>query len=437
MKVVRREFWKNVLPSMIAFAFTGVYAIVDGFYVGRNVGDAGLAAINMAYPLVALIQAAGSGLGMAGAIQIAINKGKKDKQEERRYLGNAIILLAVAGIVLMAGLSLAHIRILEMFGATGEILSYAGIYIKIIAAGAMLQVFSTGMVPLIRNYDGAMTAMCAMVAGFVTNIIFDWYFVSIKGYGIAGAAAATLIGQMVTVVPCMVYLIVKVRLMRYAIFKPAANTIKYLALIAISPFGLTLSPNIVIIIINKSAIAYGGELAVSCYAVVSYVICVAQLLMQGIGDGAQPLIGRYYGSSNKEEMLHVRRMAYRFGGGVMLGCVILLYLTRFRIAGVFGVSESVEKLYGTVILYFAAGLIFAAFLRVTTSYFYAVEQNLEAYVLIYGEPLLLSLCMAFLFPKIWGLAGVWTAPAFTQCCLALVGLILLKMLDKRMLGKVK
>ena len=309
----------------------------------------------------------------------------------------------------MAGLSLAHIRILEMFGATGEILSYAGIYIKIIAAGAMLQVFSTGMVPLIRNYDGAMTAMCAMVAGFVTNIIFDWYFVSIKGYGIAGAAAATLIGQMVTVVPCMVYLIVKVRLMRYAIFKTAANTIKYLALIAISPFGLTLSPNIVIIIINKSAIAYGGELAVSCYAVVSYVICVAQLLMQGIGDGAQPLIGS----------------------------VILLYLTRSRMAGVFGVSESVEKLYGTVILYFAAGLIFAAFLRVTTSYFYAVEQNLEAYVLIYGEPLLLSLCMAFLFPKIWGLAGVWTAPAFTQCCLALVGLILLKMLDKRMLGKVK
>ena len=106
-------------------------------------------------------------------------------------------------------------------------------------------------------------------------------------------------------------------------------------------------------------------------------------------------------------------------------------------AGVFGESESVEKVYGTVILYFAAGLIFAAFLRVTTSYFYAVEQNLEAYVLIYGEPLLLSLCMAFLFPKIWGLAGVWTAPAFTQCCLALVGLILLKMLDKRMLGKVK
>ena len=77
MKVVRREFWKNVLPSMIAFAFTGIYAIVDGFFVGRNVGDAGLAAINMAYPLVALIQAAGSGLGMAGRFRSPSTKERK------------------------------------------------------------------------------------------------------------------------------------------------------------------------------------------------------------------------------------------------------------------------------------------------------------------------------------------------------------------------
>lgn len=437
MTSVRKEFWKNVLPSMIAFAFTGVYAIVDGFFVGRNVGDAGLAAINMAYPLVALIQATGSGLGMAGAIQIAINKGKKDEQKERLYLGNAVILLILAGIVLMAGLCAAHLAILRMFGARGDILAYAGTYIKIIAAGAILQVFSTGMVPLIRNYDGAMMAMGSMVAGFVTNIFFDWLFVSVKGYGIAGAAAATLIGQMVTVIPCLAYLLVKVRLIRYAIFKPAANTVRYLLLIAISPFGLTLSPNIVIMIINKSAIAYGGELAVSCYAVVSYVICVAQLLMQGIGDGAQPLIGRYYGSSDKKEMLHVRKMAYLFGGAVTIGCIALLYLTRFQMAGVFGVSESVERMYGTVILYFAAGLIFAAFLRVTTSYFYAVEQNMEAYVLIYGEPLILALFMIFVFPKTFGIAGVWAAPPFTQLCLALVGFILLKILDKRMLGQVK
>ena len=121
---VKREFFGNVIPSMIAFAFTGVYAIVDGFFVGRNVGDAGLAAINVAYPLVALIQAAGTGLGMAGAIQIAINKGKKDEETERRYLGNAFVLLLLAGILLTGLLLMFYPVILRLFGASGEIYTY-------------------------------------------------------------------------------------------------------------------------------------------------------------------------------------------------------------------------------------------------------------------------------------------------------------------------
>ena len=178
---VKREFFGNVIPSMIAFAFTGVYAIVDGFFVGRNVGDAGLAAINVAYPLVALIQAAGTGLGMAGAIQIAINKGKGDEGTERRYLGNAFVLLLLAGILLTGLLLMFYPVILRLFGASGEIYTYGAGYIRIIAAGAAIQVFSTGMMPIIRNYDGAVTAMAAMVAGFVTNIIFDWLFVSVPG----------------------------------------------------------------------------------------------------------------------------------------------------------------------------------------------------------------------------------------------------------------
>lgn len=180
---------------MVAFAFTGVYSIVDGFFVGRNVGDAGLAAINVAYPLVSLIQAAGTGIGMAGAIQIAINKGKGDEEAEKQYLGNAFVLLLAAGVLLTVSLLFAYPAILRLFGASGDIYTYAAGYIRIIAAGAAIQVFSTGMVPVIRNYDGAVMAMAAMVAGFVTNIVFDWLFVSVFGYGVEGAAVATLMGR--------------------------------------------------------------------------------------------------------------------------------------------------------------------------------------------------------------------------------------------------
>ncbi len=425
MHSVRREFFKNVLPSMIAFAFTGVYAIVDGFFVGRNVGDAGLAGINVAYPLVSLIQAAGTGLGMAGAIQIAINKGKGDEDAEKQYLGNAFVLLLAAGILLTVGLLFTYPAILRLFGASGDIYTYAAGYIRIIAAGAAIQVFSTGMVPVIRNYDGAVMAMAAMVAGFVTNIVFDWLFVSVFGYGVEGAAAATLMGQTITLVPGFVFLVRKVRLFHFARFTPKGRVLCYLVMIAASPFGLTLSPNIVIMIINKGAIIYGGELAVSCYAVVSYVICVAQLLIQGIGDGAQPLIGRYYGSDSPKEVRKVRTMAYTMAAGVTILCIGAIIFSRNVLAGVFGVSGEVQVMYADVIQYFAIGLIFAAFLRVTTSYFYAVEKNISAYVLIYGEPILLALLVAFALPRLIGITGVWISPPMTQGCLTLIGAFLL------------
>lgn len=425
MHSVRREFFKNVLPSMIAFAFTGVYAIVDGFFVGRNVGDAGLAGINVAYPLVSLIQAAGTGIGMAGAIQIAINKGKGDEEAEKQYLGNAFVLLLAAGVLLTVSLLFAYPAILRLFGAGGDIYTYAAGYIRIIAAGAAIQVFSTGMVPVIRNYDGAVMAMAAMVAGFVTNIVFDWLFVSVFGYGVEGAAVATLMGQMVTLVPGIVFLVRKVGLFHYARFAPKGSVLRYLVTIAASPFGLTLSPNIVIMIINKGAIIYGGELAVSCYAVVSYVICVAQLLIQGIGDGAQPLIGRYYGSDSPKEVRKVRTMAYTMAAGVTILCIGAIIFSRNVLAGVFGVSGEVQVMYADVIQYFAIGLIFAAFLRVTTSYFYAVEKNISAYVLIYGEPTLLALLVAFVLPRLLGITGVWISPPMTQCCLTLIGAFLL------------
>ena len=95
-------------------------------------------------------------------------------------------------------------------------------------------------------------------------------------------------------------------------------------------------------------------------------------------------------------------MAYMMAAGVTILCIGAIIMTRGSLAGIFGVSSQVQEMYETVILYFAAGLVFAAFLRVTTSYFYAVEQNLSAYILIYGEPSLLAVLIALVLPGFWG-----------------------------------
>lgn len=421
-----KTFLKFVLPSMLAFAFSGVYAIVDGFFVGRNIGDAGLAAINIAYPMTALIQAVGTGIGMGGAIYFSINKGRQDEKRASGYAGNTMVYLLFACILLTIFLACVHYPALELFGAEGEILTLANEYIRVIIVGATFQLLSTGLVPLLRNHGKAIFAMGCMVAGFVTNIVLDYLFIAVLPFGMAGAAWATIIGQAVTMVPCLLVLFSKkYRLPREA-FKPQFGMLKEIISTGISPFGLTLSPNIVLLIMNKTAMLYGGTLVVASYAVISYVSCVVQLLLQGVGDGSQPLLSRYIGEKNIKSAGTVCKMAYILAAVVALLCGGVMIALRYVIPPFFGASLQVTEAAAEALPVFAAGFLFIAFLRVTTSYFYASGKNRFAYILVYGEPALLFLLLTFVFPRFWGLTGVWISVPVTQMLLSVIGFYCLK-----------
>lgn len=425
MLMIRKEFLRNVLPAMIAFAFSGVYSIIDGMFIGRSVGDAGLAAINIAYPITALIQASGTGLGMAGAVGRSISLGRSDRKEERYYLGNTVTLLLLASGVLTLALLCCSAPLLRLFGARGEVLALAWSYIRVIVLGAVFQVLGTGLVPIIRTFDGAMAAMGAMGAGFVTNVAVDWLLVVRLGWGTAGAALATVAAQAVTAGLCLLFLWRKKQALQSALYRPQGRTVRWLAVTALSPFGLTLSPNVTIILLNRFSLEWGGDLAVTCYAVVSYAIYVAQLLLQGVGDGTQPLLGRYYGAGDRARLGQVRRMMLTASPVTALACLALLHAARNLIPAVFGTSPQASAMFVGVLPWFLLSLVFLAFARGFTSYFYATEQSRMAYLLIYGEPVLLLLFLALL-PLRFTLNGVWMAVPATQAVLALAGAALLR-----------
>ncbi|MEG0923795.1 MAG: MATE family efflux transporter [Anaerovoracaceae bacterium] len=425
--MINKQFWQHVLPAMISFAFSGIYAIVDGVFIGQNVGDAGLAAINIAYPLAALIQATGAGIGMAGSVWLAICIGQGAHEKEKKYLETTGILLLGASVFLTLVLSFTYIPILKLFGASGIILEYANSYIRIIILGAVFQILSVGLIPIIRNYNGSILAMAAMIGGFTTNVVLDWLFIAVLGYGTGGGAVATIISEFVTMVPCLIFLIIKQKPFNFKSIEITITTIKEIMLTAVSPMGLILCPNIVIIILNKGAIIYGGSTAVACYALISYVLCVVQLLLQGIGDGAQPLIGRYYGANDKKSLHKVEKMAYIFAPATAFFCCILLFVTQNLVPILFGASDDAGAMYIKVLPFFIAGLVFWAFSRITTSIFYATQKNKFAYILIYGEPLLLAIFVGLVLPRFIGLGliGVWISVPLAQFCLAAVSLILI------------
>ena len=308
----RRDFFRSVAPSMLAFALSGVYAIVDGFFVGNALGDNALAAVNLAFPLTAFLQAAGTGLGMAGAIRYAVCTGGEDLPGRRRALGTGLTLLGAAGVLLTALYLLFGVGVLRLFGARGEVLELAREYLTWVTLGAVFQVLGTGLVPFLRNMGCSVAAMAAMMAGFASNIVLDWLFVWVVPWGMAGAAVATVLGQGVTFLVCAAVMLRRGE-------KPAlgdAALFRRILWAALSPFGLTFSPNLTLIFVNKSAVLAGGDSAVACYAAISYLTCVVLLLIQGVTDGSQPLLSLTHGRGDERGVLILRGMT--LAGAVLL-----------------------------------------------------------------------------------------------------------------------
>ncbi|MBT9777434.1 hypothetical protein GPL15_13065 [Clostridium sp. MCC353] len=426
------NFWRCVLPSMLAFACSGVYAIVDGFFIGRNLGDPGLAAINIAYPVTALLQALGTGIGVGGSV-LMVSEGtgseSEIRQDQKRIL---LLLLFTAAVMTAVGLAVKN-PVLHLLGARGEIYELGQVYLGIILSGAVFQLLGTGLIPVLRNMDRAFMAMVFMMSGFFVNMVLDYILIEAVPLGMFGAALATAAGQGVTAVSGLLYLLKKSMLKDGPIRVPGRfiqwDRIKRMLLIGLSPFGLTLSPNLILLVMNKSLTSYADDHEVAVYAVISYVVVVVQLLLQGVGDGSQPLFSLSLGMGDVKSCRKYRSMAYSFAAVIGAAGIAGLYLFRREVPLMFGASREVMETYSRVILVFCAGLVPYSFIRVTASYFYATRQNRQAYILAYGEPLGVAAWLLIL-PQMMGVPGIWLAVPAAQFTIAAVAVWLRKKEDR-------
>ena len=413
-----KPFAACVFPAVFAFALSGIYAIVDGFFVGRSIGDTGLSAINIAYPVTALIQAAGTGTGMGGAVMYSVRLAEKRDSEAENFMKGVFFYLALTGILLTVILFPLTDPLLSLMGADGELMKPGREYLSVIVLGSVFQVFGTGVVPLIRNQGKSVQAMYCMIGGFVTNIFLDYLFVWVLRLGMAGAAWASVAGQAVTMAGGL--LCMRGQKIPVGIPRQALSVFFSIWRIGLAPFGITMCPMISLLLMNRASLQYGGSEGVACYACIAYVITIMYLILQGVGDGSQPLMSRFYGEDNKKEVRITRTMAYAAAAVMGVALAVLLYWCRNGIGVLFGASETVSLAVGTDLYIFLAAVPFLAFLRVTTAGFYATEQTRFSYMIVYGEPIFLALLLPVL-PAWMGLKGVWWSQTGAQILTARMG----------------
>ena len=272
--------------------------------------------------------------------------------------------------------------------------------------------------------------MAAMIAGFVTNIILDYLFVWVWEQGVAGAAIATVIGQGVTMLIALAYLIQKKQFTLAIPFSKTGAVSAAVLKLGIAPFGLAMSPNLSSIIINRFSASYGGEPAIAAYACIAYMICIIYLIFQGVGDGSQPLISRCYGEQDFARMRGFRRLAYGFAILLaVIGC-ILLYVTRDSLGLLFGASQEVNIEVAEIIPIFLVSVPFVAVTRVTTASFYASEKSALSYVLTFVEPVLMLVLMLLLPPLLGGQVMIWWSTVFARILSAVLALALKSYVDR-------
>lgn len=421
---MQKEFKKYVIPSMLTMVLFGFYGIVDGFFIGQVMGDDGLAAINIAWPLLSLLTSLGVGIGTGGAIVLSLRKGSGNEEDAKRAIGNTILLLLVTSILFTMLYYFASSKLLHILGAEGILYEYGYEYMEVITFGAFFQIMGAGLSPIIKNLGKPMLAMGMMIVGLIINLFLNYVFLFHLGMNINGIALATCIGQgLVSIIAF--YTICKEGFQRnWLVFDK--TICKHIISIGVSPFGLTVTPGFVIVFTNWQALAYGGNAGVAVYTIASYASYVVYSLMQGLADGIQPILSYCKGAGENHQISTVLRKAFLWSAVLSVIFMITLYVARYSFPIFYGMAPetAIQAVPAMVALVFSVPFI--AIARIFSAYFYALDEGLYSSILVYTEPFIFTPLFLYLLPLQWGLAGIWGVYPLTQFCLAVLACVLVR-----------
>ncbi|MEG0963583.1 MAG: MATE family efflux transporter [Lachnospiraceae bacterium] len=293
---------KLSLPAILAQLVNMLYNIVDRIYIGHmpNSGALGLTGIGLCLPIVILIMAFSSLIGIGGAPRAAIYLGKKEPEKAERTLGVCVTSLLGLSVVLTVIFLIFGRDLLFLFGASKNTISYAWGYLQIYVCGTVFVMISTGLNSFITTQGFSTIGMCTVLIGAVTNIVLDPIFIFGFHMGVQGAALATIISQAISAIWVMKFLLGKKTTLRIRkeFLKVRKEYLLPVLELGVSPFVMQSTESLINIAFNTSLFKYGGDIAVSVMTILGSVMQLVFLPLNGLTQGAQPILSYNYGAGN-------------------------------------------------------------------------------------------------------------------------------------------
>ena len=435
-KPVGSLLMQYAIPAIVAMAASSVYNIIDGIFIGQGVGAEAIMGLALTGPLMSLTAAFGAMVGVGAATLMSVKLGQKDYGTAQKILGNVVIMNLTLGIVLGLLLLVFINPILRFFGASDVTLPYARNFMSIILVGNVVTHMYLGLNALLRSTNRPQKAMCATIGTVVLNCIQAPIFIFVLGWGIRGAATATIMAQMIMLMWQLRLFSNKDELIHLSrsIIKLDVKIVKESLLVGLPQFLINLCACLVAAMMTRSLTTYGGDMAVGAFGICNRFILFIVMVVIGLNQGMQPIAGYNFGARRYDRVLGVLNKALIFGSVITLTGFVIGVFFPTPFVSVFAkdspqlIKMSAHALSCMVMMFPIVGIQI-----VSTAFFQRIGYAPTSIFLSLTRQLIFLVPAIFILPHLYAdpLEGLWHAAPVADGLASVLAITLLVLQVKK------
>lgn len=435
-KPVGSLLMQYAIPAIVAMAASSVYNIIDGIFIGQGVGAEAIMGLALTGPLMSLTAAFGAMVGVGAATLMSVKLGQKDYGTAQKILGNVVIMNLTLGIVLGLLLLVFINPILRFFGASDVTLPYARNFMSIILVGNVVTHMYLGLNALLRSTNRPQKAMCATIGTVVLNCILAPIFIFVLGWGIRGAATATVMAQMIMLMWQLRLFSNKDELIHLSrsIIKLDVKIVKESLLVGLPQFLINLCACLVAAMMTRSLTTYGGDMAVGAFGICNRFILFIVMVVIGLNQGMQPIAGYNFGARRYDRVLGVLNKALIFGSVITLtGFVIGVFFPTPFVSVFAKDSPQLIKLSAHALSCMVMMFPIVGIQIVSTAFFQSIGYAPKSIFLSLTRQLIFLVPAIFILPHLYAdpLEGLWHAAPVADGLASVLAITLLVLQVKK------
>lgn len=435
-KPVGSLLMQYAIPAIVAMAASSVYNIIDGIFIGQGVGAEAIMGLALTGPLMSLTAAFGAMVGVGAATLMSVKLGQKDYGTAQKILGNVVIMNLTLGIVLGLLLLVFINPILRFFGASDVTLPYARNFMSIILVGNVVTHMYLGLNALLRSTNRPQKAMCATIGTVVLNCILAPIFIFVLGWGIRGAATATIMAQMIMLMWQLRLFSNKDELIHLnrSIIKLDVKIVKESLLVGLPQFLINLCACLVAAMMTRSLTTYGGDMAVGAFGICNRFILFIVMVVIGLNQGMQPIAGYNFGARRYDRVLGVLSKALIFGSVITLtGFVIGVFFPTPFVSVFAKDSPQLIKLSAHALSCMVMMFPIVGIQIVSTAFFQSIGYAPKSIFLSLTRQLIFLVPTIFILPHLYAdpLEGLWHAAPVADGLASVLAITLLVLQVKK------